>query len=870
MPLTPGSRLGAFEILSPIGAGGMGEVYRARDTRLGRDIALKLLPDAVAGDPDRLARFEREARTLAALNHPNIAQIHGLEERALVMELVEGEDLSARITRGRVAVPEAIVVARQIAGALDAAHSAGIVHRDLKPANVKVRDDGVVKVLDFGLAKMGADAAGAFGASAPGAPGSARADALLTVTTPAVTEVGMILGTAAYMSPEQARGRPVDKRTDIWAFGCVLYEMLTGRAAFEGDTAADVFGAIVRSDPDWTRLPPDTPPKIARLLRRCLLKEVNRRLRDIGDAVADLDAGGALTASAADEAIVTPRARTRGMWMVSLILVALAAAALGYSLRPAPSGRLQKFHLAIQRDGGMIREPVISPDGRRIAYVGQSRIWVRAIDEWEPRELVGTEAATRPFWSADSAWIAYFRSESLLKVPAAGGPIVRVASLPAVQAPLGSQSGVWSEDGTITLSLASGRLLRVPGSGGDVREIALPPPDTGATVMHLRLLPGGALVGVVARADRRGAIVVDSAMRVVVEAPGARRPTFAAPGHLIFERREPEGHTGLWAVAFSVDRLETIGEPFPIGQGIEPTTARDGTLAFLGRREDPPRQLAWFSMEGVVRDRIADPQDWTEGAAVSPDGRRVLAATGNGIWAHEPETRAKSRITTNPTDLTPAWIDANRLVFVRTLDAQPAVMMKDLGAGDSERVLALASRFPRATEDGRRVVFNRRRDDSTWEVAWVDLATPNDIHTLPATHAGARFPSVSPDGSLVTYVSGEVGLDEIFLTRLPSGDGKWQVSTAGGGWATMSPRGDAVLYRAADGGFMSVPLSTKSGQVALGQPRRLFDWGAGWLPWYAIAPDGLSGVTGVPEGRFTHAPTVSIVQNWHLEFMSRD
>jgi hypothetical protein len=704
----------------------MGEVYRARDTALHREVALKILPAAVAGDSERIARFRREAQVLALLNHPHIAQIYELEEgpdlpdatgtgqaapgAALVMELVQGEDLAARMARGAVPIDEALAIARQVADALDAAHSAGIVHRDLKPANVKVRPDGGVKVLDFGLAKVAS--------STRGAEGAANSP---TVTSPAMTRAGIILGTAAYMSPEQARGKPIDKRADIWAFGCLLYEMLTGRAPFEGETITDVLGAIVKSEPDWTRLPSDTPGVVARLLRRCLQKDVAKRLRDIGDAVGEL----------LPDAAQAPETRPPG--------------------------------------------PALGRTSRRLVA-----------------------------------------------------------------------------------------------GGGEPREVPVTYPDGVVDLHDLEALPGGAFLAAVHRTTGVDAIGVvrGGSLSIVLEASGVRHPSYAAPGYLIFERQAP--NAGLWAAPFSIDRLTLSGEPFPIDVGTEPTVALDGTLAFLGEPENLARQLSWFSLDGRVGARLAEPRDWLEGVSISPDSRRVLASAADGIWAYDVETGARSRVTSGATDITPDWVNEDTMVFVRTVENAPVVMTKRLRGDGQERVIARHARFPRSTSDGRRIVFNQHPEGQpAWEVAWVDLDRPADVHRLGPAHAGARFPSVSPDSSLVAYISGETGRDEIFLTRFPSGEGKWQLSTEGGGWTLFSPRGDSVFYRAPDGAFMSVAVGTSRGDVRVGPPRRLFDWGDGWMLFYDVARDAQRGVAAVPVERTNRVLSVSVVRNWHRQFPSR-
>ena len=848
----------------------MGEVYRARDSKLKREVAIKVLPAEVATDLERLARFQREAEVLASLNHRNIAHVYGMEHPtggrhhpvALVMELVEGEDLSQRIARGAIPLDEAQPIAKQIAEALEAAHDAGIIHRDLKPANIKLRDDGTIKVLDFGLAKALDPIT-----TAPRLTNSP------TITSPAMTMRGVILGTAAYMSPEQARGKTVDRRTDIWAFGCVLYEMLTGRPAFEGETITDILGAIVRVEPDWSRLPPLTPADVRRLLQRCLQKDMTRRLRHIGDAIADLENG----AAAAPVAIERRAARfgtTAAIAALALVLVTAAAVtAIDRYFQPVPSLRMQKLSISVDADGGTFREPVISPDGTKVVYAGRSRLWVRPLDQWQPRELAGTEAAMRPFWSPDGNWIGYFRAEALLKVPAAGGPVVRVAVLPAVQAPLGAASGAWAEDGTIYISQAVGPLLRVPSGGGDVKPFTVDAAGADMVLGGLSQLPGRrGLLTAVWRGGGRDAIgVIDNgAVRIVLEADDVRQPAYAPPGYLVFERRTP--NAGLWAAPFSLDSLTVTGEPFLIGEGVEPSIANDGTLSFIAAPDSIARRLAWFSIDGAPGTSLAEADEWIEGVALSRDQRRLLASASDGLWAYDTETGARSRITSNPSDITPDWVTPDTIVFVRNQAGAPAVMLKRLTPGGEERMLARPARFPRTTADGRRVMFNL--DDSTsaegrgWRVAWIDLANPATVHTLPALHSGARFPSISPDGTMAAYVSGETGRDEIFLTSVPGGDGKWQLSDNGGGWTLFDPRGTAVYYRGLDGAFMSVAVAGGAA-IKIGRPVKLFDWGPMWAPFYDVAPDGRRGVTAMPVERMPRRSSLSIMHNWHLEFTPR-
>jgi len=469
MALTPGTRLGSYEIKDSLGAGGMGEVYRARDTKLHRDVAIKVLPDAFAVDPERLARFEREAHTLAALNHPNIAHIYGLEGSALVMELVNGEDLAARIARGALPLDETLVIARQIAEALEAAHDHGIIHRDLKPANVKVRADGTVKVLDFGLAKAVADPETSL----------ARPNGLLpTITSPAaMTHAGIILGTAAYMAPEQARGHAVDRRADIWAFGCVMYEMLTGRRAFGGDNVTDTIAAVVRGEPEWGALPGDTPASVRRLLRRCLQKDRKRRLADAADARLEIETAQSADADDGRILAVPQQARRLAVPVVATAVVSLlaGAAVVWLATRSAPPAapvvRLQaalpaQTTLSISSVGW---EVAIAPDGARIVYVGQGvpssppRLFVRTMDPGETVPIAGTEQAQSPFFSPDGEMIAFVRDGSLFTVGVRGGTPTAMCTGCATA----FYGGAWAEDDTIVFARAGGGggLLRLRQDG---------------------------------------------------------------------------------------------------------------------------------------------------------------------------------------------------------------------------------------------------------------------------------------------------------------------------------------------------------------------------------------------------------------------
>src|SRR5688500_18386819 len=573
MPLQPGTRVGPYEIVAPLGAGGMGEVYRARDARLNRDVAIKTLPPLFANDPERLARFEREARTLAALSHPNIAQIFGVEElngsRALVMELVAGESLDARIARGPVSLDEALAIARQIADGLEAAHDKGIVHRDLKPANVMVTADGDVKVLDFGLAR------------AADPPAESNPTLSPTITSPA-TQIGVILGTAAYMSPEQAKGRVADKRSDVWALGCVLYEMLTGRRAFEGEDLSDTLAAVLRADPDWTLLPASTPPHVMSAIQRCLVKDRKARIPDASVVRFLIDDASASRASAVTTSAIAPAPRSRARRILPLAAAAIVGAALvaaiGWPLlrREDPPRPIARFRIDAP---GMTRVDqgksiAISPDGRYIVFEAMTAagavLMLRSLDGVEQTVLQGTATGQAPFFSPDSKWLGFVTTTGeFRKMPAAGGAVSAIGRMSGT-IPRGA---TWSEDGTIVFgsAVSSEGLLRMPASGGRPESLTKPDVTKGESAhRYPRFLPGGKAL--IYTAVRPGDGTGSAAMRLTALdlLTGRSKPlvvgshaAYIDTGHLIY------AYDGtLRAVPFDADRLEVTGEPFTVVEGL--------------------------------------------------------------------------------------------------------------------------------------------------------------------------------------------------------------------------------------------------------------------------------------------------------------
>ena len=669
MALIPGTRLGAYEIVSALGAGGMGEVYRASDTRLKRQVAIKVLPGSFVDDPERLARFQREAELLAAVNHPHIAAVYGLEEtdgiKALVMELVEGDDLAVRVARGPMPPAETLAIARQITEALEAAHECGIVHRDLKPANIKVRPDGTVKVLDFGLAKV-IESGGAVREISP------------TVTRADLTGHGAMLGTVAYMSPEQINGRPATRRSDVWAFGCVVFEMLTGRAPFEGRTVSEVLANVLKSDPDWQRLPVDTPEPIRRLLRRSLAKDDTARLRDIGDARLEIDDARRDPLVVANSRL--PSARwERLAWLGAVAALAVVAGAL--AMRPAPEARAAKLALDVTTppvvDPQDLASFALSPDGTQVVVAGvaegRSQLLIRRLDSAISRPLPGTAGALYPFWSPDGGSLAFFVQGELRRLDFDAG-LIR----PLAQATVGV-GGSWNGDGVVLYApTPASPIFRTSSDGGPSATVtAFAAGHAGHAFPHF--LPDGRhfVYFVVGSPDARGVYVGQLDGSATTRLFDADAPAVYTAGHLIFLRNGT-----LYAQPFDTAQLAVHGSPSPMADGVMGNTgyyvtvsAGAGTVAFRagsGRRQ---RQFVRVDRTGREIERLGEPDDAQPvGPTPSPDGERVAVfrrgATDSDVWLFDTRRGVLSRFTTTAgEDIFPAWSrDGSRIAFtsVRT------------------------------------------------------------------------------------------------------------------------------------------------------------------------------------------------------------
>ena len=877
MALSAGTRLGPYEIQSPLGAGGMGEVYRARDTKLNRDVAIKVLPATLANDPERMARFSREAQVLASLNHPHIAQIHGLEDvgdvRAIVMELVEGLTLADRIAQGPIPPGEALPIATQLAEALEAAHERGIIHRDLKPANIKVRPDGTVKVLDFGLAKA-LDPAGTSSANAMMSP---------TLSMHA-TQAGVILGTAAYMSPEQAAGKMVDKRSDLWAFGVVLLEMLTGRPAFTGETVSHVLASVLKSEPDWTALPAETPTPIRRLLRRCLMKDCRRRLDSA--AAARLEIDDALGSPAPETAAAAPSSRRA---VPVIIALALAGAALLSAFvtwaamrRASPSAPLpSRFAITPppaqpMRIDRFDRSIAISSDGRHLVYTLPAEgtggpLMVRAIDQLEARHLAGIPAARSPFVSPDGRWIGFFTDTELQKVSIGGGPAITICRLTG-----GPRGASWGDDNTITFATsdpATG-LWRVPAGGGE--PAALTTPDAagreGDHIFPIVLPAGRGVLFTIAPPDQvensQVAIVDSTTGRPKTLIRGGSQAEYVDSGHLVYAAAGT-----LRAVRFDLATLEVLSDPAPVLEQVKMQAtgaanyalSRSGTLLYIpgAAAAQEAQSLVWVDRKGHEEPIKAPPRGYAI-ARLSPDGTRValdIRDEENDIWIWDLVRETLRKVTYDAgVDQMPVWTpDGRSVVFTSNRGGALNLYRQAAdGAGTVDRLTTSeSSQFPSSiTVDGAGMVGHEHAT-SSFDVVLFSLAAPSSgpspASSKPAG-AGAvgvkplvRSPfvehnaEISPDGRYLAYQSNESGRFEVYVRPFPQVDsGKWQVSTDGGARAAWARNGHELFYF--DGSLlMAVPVQTSGSTFSWGNAAKLFD--SPYAPSvverdYDVSPDG--------------------------------
>jgi Tol biopolymer transport system component len=899
--LAVGAKLGPYEIVAPLGKGGMGEVYRARDAKLGREVALKVLPETVAKDADRMARFQREAQVLASLNHPNIAAIYGLEDsgsvHALVMELVEGETLAERLVApasgrqaaGTAALPlgEALPIAKQIAEGIEYAHERGIVHRDLKPANIKVTPEGAVKVLDFGLAKaLEGNAAATDISNSPTLSGLA-------------TQQGVVLGTAAYMSPEQARGKLVDRRTDIWAFGCVLYEMLTGKRAFGGETISDVLAAIIRAEPDWTAVPAGTPAAMGRMLRRCLQKDPKQRLQAIGDARITIEEtlSGAEVAPVSDRQVPgageTPAIQTRWVralpWaLLGAAVIVLGVVSAGYLSRapkaaPAVVSQIlpppgENFALGGQAAG----PPVFSPDGQKLAFAalgsdGRQRLWIRPVDSATAQALAGSGGATYPFWSPDSHYLGFFANGKLDRIDASGGPPLAVCDAP------NGRGGTWGIDGTIlfTPDITSG-IYRVPSTGGTPKEV----PGLEASGERIGRWPQFLPDGKHFLFFRHGSDVAMSGGTFVASIDGGEpklivqgtsNALYAPPGYLLFLIRG-----ALMAQRFDLSRLTLTGDAARIAESVAEdfivfrsvfTASGNGLLAYeAGPTAGGSFKLLWFDRSGKQLAETGTPGEYYS-PRISPDGTRLAVslggATGNNLWVFDLARDIRTRLTFSANDLSPAWSPDGKFIAFMSGRGSLIHLYERAADGSGKTTPLLVDRAneynPVWSSDGRYLIFERSEEAKASATEIWALPMFGDRKPFPVVRGrfGMTQPALSPDGKWLAYASQESGRPEVYVTPFGRSGGRLQVSANGGNWPDWRHDGKELFYVSTDDKIMAAGIAEQGSSLSIGKAQALFQTnysgGPGWD--YDVSPDGEKFLVVSQVAQQASAPLMLVV-NW--------
>ena len=884
MPLSPATRIGPYEIAAQIGRGGMGEVYRAIDMNLKRAVAIKVLPGSVATDPDRIARFQREAEILAALDHPNIARIHGLETSttitALVMELVDGPTLADRVAQGALPLDEALAIAKQIAHALEAAHRQGIIHRDLKPANIKLKPDGTVKVLDFGLAKaMDPAATAVHGASAS------------TITAPPMTAAGLMFGTAAYMSPEHVRGQAVDQRADLWAFGCILFEMLTGVRPFTGESMTEILATVLMRVPDWSLLPADVPPPIRVLLRRCLEKNPTERLGDIAAASVLIDELPALTTptglsqSAFSRGDRGPRGALMKAMGGGLALAVLTGVGVWLAIRPAaptivktmvtPSGP------TVLSVGGFDRDVAITPDGSRIVYRGADQLLVRWLDSLEPTVIVRGVRPQGVFVSPDGQWIGFFDENSTLrKVAVTGGP---ATVLDTTTAPF-PRGATWGNDDTIVFG-KNGNLYRVPSSGGESMLLASPDRSTGETAyMWPEFLPGSqAVLFTIVSSDQRSRVAAfdlrTRTSKVLLPGGGAR---YVASGHLVYRV-----DANVLAVPFDPDRLALTGAQVVVlrdiaitaGGGVNAAVSQAGTLVYVpgaGSVADE-RVLVWVDRMGREQLVPVEPRTY-QIVRLSPDGAQAAVDVRDGendVWTYSFGAGTLTRLSSAPgNDMFPVWTQDNqRVIFSAAPDAtgrRGLVWRATDGSTPVARLLDGSFRPYGLTPDGSTLLLQSADGVFAFVLSPDGRQKSTEPTPLLDTPHSEQNAEVSPDGHWVAYQSNDSGRDEVYVRPYPNVEAsRISISTSGGRAPLWSRSGNELFYVTSDGAVMGVPVNrgpvwrhgpaaqvVAPGYFHAGEVMRTFDVSLDGRRFLMIKQT--AGAAGTPR-------SIVVVQNWFAE-----
>jgi serine/threonine protein kinase len=868
--MTSLSSVAHYKITTKLGEGGMGAVYRATDTKLGRDVAIKVLPDSLAGDADRLARFTREAQVLASLNHPNIAAIYGVEDRALVLELVEGPTLAERLAHGPIPLDEALPIARQIAEAMEFAHERAVIHRDLKPANIKVREDGTVKVLDFGLAK-------AF--SADSASGSSDAMNSPTLTARA-TQIGVILGTAAYMAPEQAKGKTVDRRADIWAFGIVLYEMLTGERGYQAEDVSDTLAAVLTREVDWTALPVATPPRLRALLRDCLARDPKQRLRDIGEARRVLDqliSGTPDPGASASSANIAPPTQVSHHalpWAIAAVAVVAAVATFLWrgnasAVRP-PEARLQ---IVVPGESPLI---ALSPDGRQLLFSAPAQsgsgaqFWLRPLDSEVAKPLAGTDSSLAGFWSPDSKSIGFFSHQMLRRIDVETGAVQTLADAPT------PRSGAWNRDGTILFAPSgNGPLYRIPATGGRPEQATEQRPQE-ASHRFPQFLPDGHhfLFWVAGPPEVKGEYLGSLDNKEHHRLFAADGPsTFLPPNHVLLVREQV-----LYAQSFDPVKLALAGDPFPVASGVSEdwtnfNRASASDTGLIAYRPDTitRRQVTWLDRSGKPGATIGEPLANARVAELSPDGRTLQIASTRGeygaadVLLMDMSRATVTRLSSEDGGAARWSPDGTRLAFSAGRAGFLDIYWKVVGSSGPDEILFASKESKNLTDwspDGKYILFSSQSPTTArdvWALAVDVTAVGADRKPFPVAQTAAEETNgrFSPDGKWVAYESDETGHVEVFVRPFP-GPGPAQRVSTGGGKTPFWRHDGKELYYSSDDDLMAVSVGASAkGALEFGLPKSLFKVKGVVVP----ETDGQRFLYLAPIGDITRPP-ITVIVNW--------